>query len=152
MQNDLTTPASLNPSVVIPGKRGHGPMVFNKDGFTYRDKTYNYNTVTGMFFHSESLSINLIPAHTTFNAGLRFGREKLDFVFSAPFNIGRKKLQESYAAIIGLFIQFIEPWLINSMVKDIFEGGKSVTIGKITFSKEGYSAKKLFGGLTKERP
>jgi hypothetical protein len=48
--------------------------------------------------------------------------------------------------LVTLLGEYIMPLLISNSIKDIFENGKSVSVGNITFTKDGYSKKKLFGG------
>jgi len=132
-------------AVLIPGFGRHA-ITFNKDNLVYKEKTYYYSVLTSVFYHSEKLSVNMIPALYSFYAGLRFGKEKIDIVFNAPFYIGAKKKEALYFKLVTLLAEHIMPLMISNMVKEIFENGKSVTIGNITFTKDGYSKKKLFGG------
>lgn len=132
-------------AVLIPGFGRHA-VIFNKDNLVYKEKTYYYSNLTSVFYHSEKMSVNFIPVLYSFYAGLRFGKEKIDIIFTAPFYINAKKKEAVFFKLVTLFGEYIMPLLISNIIKDIFENGKSVAVGNITFTKDGYSKKKLFGG------
>ena len=77
-------------AVLIPGFGRHG-IIFNKDNLVYKEKTYYYSNLTSVYYHSEKMTVNFIPVLYSFYAGLRFGKEKIDIIFTAPFYIGAKK-------------------------------------------------------------
>ncbi|MBN2755064.1 MAG: hypothetical protein JXR81_09440 [Candidatus Goldbacteria bacterium] len=132
-------------AVLIPGFGRHA-IIFNKDNLVYKEKTYYYSSLTSIFYHSEKMSVNFIPVLYSFYSGLRFGKEKIDIVINSPFYIGAKRKEAVFFKLVGLLGEYIMPLMMLNMIKEIFENGKSVIIGNITFTKDGYSKKKLFGG------
>ncbi|HNZ28531.1 MAG TPA: hypothetical protein PKJ42_00930 [Candidatus Goldiibacteriota bacterium] len=132
-------------AVLIPGFGRHG-IIFNKDNLVYKEKTYYYSNLTSIYYRSEKMTVNFIPVLYSFYAGLRFGKEKIDIIFTAPFYIGAKKKEAVFFKLVTLLGEYVMPLLISNILRDIFENGKSAAIGNITFTKDGYSKKKLFGG------
>jgi len=139
-------PAAGNyPSVEVP-VLGKPRMVFKRDCVEYKGKVVYYNQLTGVFYNTVKLSVNLIPVSQSYTFCITSENTKIKVNYASFFYIGNKKLLEGYTKLLEMAKIYIEPFVVLKYVKDIFEAGKTVKIGSVEFTKAGYSKKKLFGG------
>jgi hypothetical protein len=141
--NELTK--SAFPSVEIPGM-GKRVLTFKKDSLEYRGSEYYYRDITGVLYNTVSVAVHGIPSSQTYSYGIRSAAGKFTATFASAFFINNDKYKEKYAKIIEFSKAHLEPVLVARIVKDIFVSGRSVKIGAVEFTREGYSMKKIFGG------
>lgn len=55
--------------------------------------------------------------------------------------------QNILLSLINVATQFIQPIIVEKLVKSIFEKNESISIGKIIFDKRGYHKSKMFRGI-----
>jgi hypothetical protein len=87
-----------------------------------------------------------IPSSQTYTLGFRSTDGNTTISFASTFYINNDKLKEIYSKLVILACRFMQPRIIDGMVRDIFKSGKTIKIGPLEFSSKGYSRKKLFGG------
>ncbi len=141
---DLSNAA--HPSVAIPGM-GKKSIVYKKDFLEYKGKSYYYKNIQGVLYITTSLSVHGIPSSQSYIFGINGTEGKFTVSFASAFYIGNDKMKEIYVKLIEMSKIYIEPHIISGMVREIFSNGRPVKIGPVEFTKDGYSRKKLFGGI-----
>ncbi len=72
--------------------------------------------------------------------------ETIEVSFGTTFYIGNKEKKDVWGKLIGISQQFIEPQIVEKLVRRIFADGETIKIGGVEFTKDGYSRSKMFGG------
>ncbi len=138
--------AGFYPFVLVPLVLSKPPLTFKRDSVEYRGTILNYNRINGIFYNTVKITINLIPTSQTFKYCIKGEDGKISINFASFFYIGNQKLQDAYLKMIEFAKIYVEPFIVAKIMKEIFEYGKTVKIGSVELSKNGYSKKKLFGG------
>ncbi|MDD3102204.1 MAG: hypothetical protein PHE59_03600 [Patescibacteria group bacterium] len=152
IQKNIKDDAENSLTIDVPGTFGRGTVIFKNNYLEYNNKKIFYKDATSISYHAHSQSINFIPASQSFSYMVASPNETISFSFGTTLYIGHKTMQEVWGKLIGLSEGLIESHIIESMVDQIFDRDKPITIGRIEFSKQGYSQtkSKLFGKSEKE--
>lgn len=138
---------SAFPHVILPGPFSRGAVVFKKESVEYNGKTYYYKNMTGMFYNTVKLVVHGIPSSQTYTVGFKSTEGGALIQFSSALFINNDKLSGLYEKLVGLACEYIQPQIIEKMMREMFKNGGTVKVGGLEFTNKGYSRKKLFGGV-----
>jgi len=146
IQKNITHDAENTLALDIPGTFGGGRVVFKNNYLTYDDRKIFYKDATSISYHSVSRSVNLIPVSQSYSYMVSTKNETISFSFGTTLYIGNDKKRDVWARLAGVSQKLIEPYIVEKLVRRIFENGETVQIGSLEFSREGYFRSKMFGG------
>ena len=112
---------------------GGGTATFKSNFVEYNDVKIFYKDVIRIFYHATT---------STFKKSYSFligtNNETISCSFSSVFSIGNGGKKDIFFQLAGICNYYIEPFLIQKFISDIFDKGKVVRIGHVVFSKDGY--------------
>jgi len=130
----------------IPGILSTTTAVFKETFVDYSGKRIFYQDIVSVTYHSIKRSVNFIPMEQSYHFAIRSEREEISLSFSSAFYIRNKEKQDTWARLIALSDQLIEPLLVEKLVGLIFREGRTVAVGGVLLDKIGYCRSKFFGG------
>jgi hypothetical protein len=133
-------------AIEIPGTFGGGTIIFKSDHVTYDGRTIYYKDASTISYHAISQSINLVPISQSYSYMVASPSETIKVSFGTTLYIGNQKKKDVWAQLAGISQHVIEPHIVEKLVRSIFANGETVRIGRVEFTREGYSRSKLFGG------
>ena len=141
--NDLVN--SSFPSVEVP-VMGKPRIIFKKDSVEYKGRSIYYREAAAVCYTTINIVLHGIPSSQTYMYQVKGPSGRISASFASAFYIDNDKMKEKYAQILELSKKFLEPVVVARLVKEMFQSGAAIKIGGITFTRDGYSKKKLFGG------
>lgn len=133
-------------TIDIPGASGGGTIVFRPNHVAYGKKKIFYEDMTKVAYNAMMRSVNLIPYSQTYRFMAGSPEQTIDISWGTTLYIGNGKKQDAWAKIANIATHLIVPQIVKNMTHAIFFREKSVPIGNLLFTKEGYSRGKMFGG------
>ncbi|MHB8667219.1 MAG: hypothetical protein ACYC7B_06840 [Burkholderiales bacterium] len=133
-------------AIEIPGTFGGGTIIFKPDHVTYNGRKIYYKDASRISYHAISQSINLVPVSQSYSYMIGSPTETIEVSFGTTLYIGNKKKKDAWARLAGVSQHVIEPQIVKKLVHRIFADGETIAIGRVEFTRDGYSRSKLFGG------
>lgn len=142
IQKNIESDEENSIAIRIPGILGGCAILFKNTYLEYDNKRIFYKDIVSITYHSESQS-----SHQSFSYMVTSETVNISFSFSALLHIGTESKKEIWIKLIQFSEGLIEPQIIKKLTDQIFVHEKSVIIGVIHFSKQGYTQvrTKLFG-------
>jgi hypothetical protein len=128
--------------IKIPGKR-NGVLKFSRDSLSYKDTTLKYSEITKISCRSLSTRVNFLTAKHEFYFSFSSNGKKVKVYFQAPFNIGLKEKTPIYSKIYTINKKIVVPEVVDTLVREILESNKIISIGSVYFDKRGYFKKRF---------
>lgn len=147
VQQSMDGDASNTLTLEIPGALNGGKVIFKGDHVLYGNKKIFYRDAISISYGATNTSINLIPVSQSYSYTLATEEERIDLSFGTAFYIGNKKKRDVWTTLAGVSSQFIEPHIVESLIRRIFIDDEDVSIGGVTFNRKGYSQSRFFGGV-----
>lgn len=114
----------------IPKLFGKKDLIVKNNFMEYKEKKIYYKDVVAISYHNEETKYNFVIYSST---------DKIDLTFSNH--------QDLWYELINIARQYIEPIIVEKLVKAIFEQNRSIQIGNVSIDKNGIYKSKLLRGL-----
>lgn len=132
-------------AIELPGIFRKSTIVFKNNFVDYNSKRIFYKDVSSISFDSTATtsSVSGIAVSTSYAYRISIISEEKTISISLSANREESKAKDNWAKLVGLTSNLILPLIVEKMVDQIFHHGKTVKIGEIEFSKQGYSKMKF---------
>jgi len=114
----------------IPKLFGKKDLVVKNNFMEYKAKKIYYKDVVAISYHNEDSKFNFV---------IYSSKDKIDLTFSNH--------QDLWYELINIAAQYIEPIIVEKLVKMIFEQNRAIPIGNISIDKNGYHKSKRLRGI-----
>lgn len=132
-------------SIDIPFATGAGTIVFRPNHVAYGAKKIFYKDMTRVAYNAMMRSMNLIPYSQSYRFMVASSEQTIDISWGTALYIGNEKKQNVWAQLANMATHLVVPRIVENMTHTIFVAEKSVSIGNLLFTKDGYSRGKMFG-------
>jgi hypothetical protein len=146
IQHGIDAYESNTLTLEVPGALNGGTVIFKGDHVIYGKQKILYRDAISISYGATNTSINLIPISQSYSYMVASEDERIELSFGSALYIGNKKKQDTWMTLAGVSQQFIEPHIVEKLIKRIFVDDEQVSIGGITFDRNGYSQSRFFGG------
>jgi len=114
----------------IPKLFGKKDLIVKNNFMEYKGKKIYYKDVVATSYHNEESKFNFV---------IYSSKDKIDLTFSNH--------QDLWYELVNIAKQYIEPIIVEKLVKAIFEQNRSIQIGNISIDKNGFHKSKLLRGI-----
>ena len=146
VQENISSDQNNTLKIEVPGTFGGGTVIFKEDKVIYNGRTLMYKEADVISYQAVGRSVNLIPISQSYSYRVGAKGETIDISFGTSLYIGNKKKQDVWAQLIHVSKHLIEPTIVQKLLRSVFQDGRSIKIGSLEITREGYSRGKLFGG------
>ena len=128
----------------VPGSRGGDPVVVKPDHLRRGETTIYFKDATVLTFHSTRRSVNGIPKSVDYAFFLQSAAASVNLHWTA--GVLDKDSEDAWGKMVNIGANLAAPHIVERYVRLIFSEMQTVTIGKVEFTRDGCSRRKLFGG------
>jgi hypothetical protein len=146
LEKNLDAEKNSNIVIELPSTFSTSYITFTNTTVQFQNKVFKYSEIEKVSWYSESHSTYGIPTSQKYFFRVESSYDKIAISFAATFK-GGDKHNTSFAQLIGVSQNLIEPVVIDKIVDRIFKKGESVLIGTLHLNQLGISTKKTFGGF-----
>jgi len=114
----------------IPKLFGKKDLVVKNNFMEYKEKKIYYKDVVAISYHNEESKFNFVIYSL---------KDGIDLTFSNHPDL--------WYELVNIAKQYIEPIIVEKLVKAIFEQNRSIQIGNISIDKNGFHKSKLLRGI-----
>lgn len=133
-------------AIDIPGTFGGGTMIFEPDHMTYNGQEIYYKDATSLAYHATRQSISFVPMFQTYSFMVGTPEQSINTSWGTTLYINNEKKQDVWQRLASIAAHIVEPHIVEKLVRHIFEEGKSIQIGELEFTRQGYSRSRSFSG------
>lgn len=131
----------------VPGTFGGGTVIFQNDTVAYNGVSIRLKDAAGLRFSTFSLHY-IIPVLQSYGVALTsVTGQSIDINFGTTLSIGNAAKRDAWAKLAGALDNLAGPHIVERLLKRMFDEDAEVSIGGIVFNRQGYSKKRLFGGV-----
>jgi len=134
-----------NVDIEIPSITGKKILTFTENSIIFGNKCINYKDIDGVSCKQIYHSTNLIPTHQEYSFVFYGNNDRIDVNFGTTLHIGTESRKEIFNQLYVISKSFLAPIILRKIVKDIIDNGKTINIGGVNFTKEGYYKKGFMG-------
>jgi len=89
--------------------------------------------------------MNLVPTHQEFSFVFYGINNRININFGTTLHIGKSSRKEIFNKLYVISKRFLAPIIIRKLVTDLIDKNKTINIGNVYFTKEGYYKKAFLG-------